>query len=133
MITQIKDHLQTFPGFAGWTFRVYALGSGIGCGGLFCRGERELSRRQDILGKVRLRRRLTLTLALNLPRTAGDDAPEMARRLLEFARWLRAEPGPVLGEDQTVQVRGGKLRSANADGMAVYDAEIIYEFTSEVT
>ena len=131
MITEILQHIAAFPGLSAWRIAVDARGGGPYDGGLFCRGLQVVSREGNLLGGCRIRRRLSLTLELNLPREPAEGSPDMAACLGELALWLEGG-GPALGLDQTVEAKGGILKATSMGGISVYTMDILYEFTQEV-
>ena len=98
-----------------------ALAAVPGASGLFCKGLRELSRTQDILGGLRIRRSLTFTLCLH----------STTREIPDFFLKLDTKNAPLLGEDQTVTVTEGKLTKDDGTGICRYEATITFTFTSE--
>ncbi len=88
---------------------------------VFPQGEKVLFRRQDILGGVRLRKRLKFLIR----RSCLDPKPG---DMEAFARWVE-ETAPILGQEQTVRVEDARLESKGKEDMARYRAMLIFEFT----
>lgn len=127
---QLKNWVAAFPGFAGMTVTVDAQPGIPGSVGLFCRGQKTLWQREDLLGRVRRRRRLTLEVTLACSKDPQGDCLTAAL-LLELARWAEGS-APILGQEQTLRADKGSLHHAAAGGVGVYALELIFEFT-EVT
>ena len=127
MIEEIQNWIASFPGLGVPV--VDALGPGEGAA-LFPKGEQVVARSRDILGRERLRRRLTLLLCLHRRRDpqAGDGGVQPM--LAEFTRWV-GSGWPVLGEEQTVRAEDARLTALPKEGMARYEVKLIFEFTTE--
>jgi len=97
-------------------FSLDSLGPGGGWGA-FPQGLKELSRREDILGGVETRCRLTVRLVYN-----GVDG----QAALEG---FDLSGAPVLGENQTVKLEEARLAAKAKDGLPRYEAKLIFEFT----
>ena len=98
------------------------LGAASGSSGLFCQGQKELWRREDILGAVRCRRSLTFKLCLH----------STSRTVPDFLLALDTRDAPILGRDQTVTVTQGRLTRDSGGSICRYEATITFTFTSEV-
>ena len=104
-----------------------------GCAGLFPQGMTEISRKQDVTGRIRSVNRLVFTL-LNV-RPVGVDNRENAQWLLALQEWIRQEcargNAPQFGDDaifQRIWAEQGKLRKATQTGTAHYGVTLTVEF-----
>lgn len=116
-----------FPGFAGMEVLADTLPWRAGCVGLFSKGLSVKERREDVLGCVTCRRRLTVTAAVCLSKTPGVSAPENAALMEAFALWAE-ENAPALGRNQRFTAQHGQLKAADELGLARYETELSWEF-----
>jgi len=119
MQNTVFNWLRGIPGLEG--LRLETLDAVPGACGLFCQGQKELQRRQDILGTVQCRRSLSFKLCLH---SASREVPA-------FFLALDTADAPVLGHDQTVTVTQGRLDRDAGSGICRYEATITFTFTSE--
>ena len=117
MIEAVYTWLKAMPGLAN--LEREHLAPAPGSSGLFCQGQEVLRRREDILGRVRIRRRLRFHLALH------GTGPEVFLALEQGVR-----SAPTLGKDQTVTVEQGRQTKADG-GLNRCQATITFEFTEE--
>ena len=118
MTNTVFSWLRGLPGLE--TLQQETLAAASGSSGLFCQGLKELSRTQDILGNIRIRRSLAFTLCLH----------STSRQVPDFLLQLDTAGAPLLGENQTVTVTRGRLTRDNG-GICRYEAAITFTFTSE--
>ena len=119
MTNTVFNWLRGLPGLED--LQQEALSAAPGSSGLFCQGRRELSRTQDILGTTRIRQSLSFRLRLH----------SISRQVPDFLLQPDTTGAPVLGEDQTVTVTGGRLIRDSGTGICRYEAAITFTFTSE--
>ena len=119
MTNTVYHWLKGIPGLEN--LRQEALDAVPGAAGLFCKGRKELSRTQDILGAVRIRQKLTFALCLH----------STSREIPNFFLNLDTGNAPILGEDQTVTVTEGALSKDDGTGICRFEATITFTFTSE--
>ena len=130
MLETMKAWLETFPKWEGTLQFDYA-DTVPGSVGLYPRGVTELSRREDVLGNVKIR----CSCAFVLRRTAGQRG-ENARWLLEFQNWVMEQDrmglAPKFGDEpKTERLRAfeGRLDSHNQAGSSMYTVHLTAEFT----
>lgn len=119
MIQTVYNWLKAMPSLE--RLKLETLDAAPGASGLFCKGRKELSRAEDILGGVRVRQSLRFTLCLH----------STSREIPDFFLKLDTKNAPILGEDQTVTVTEGKLTRDDGNGICWFEATITFTFTSE--
>jgi len=130
MLEKMKQWLEAFPKWEGTLQFDYA-DSVPGNSGLYPRGITELSRREDVLGNVKVR----YSCAFVLRRTAAGNQ-ENAQWLLDFQSWVaeqdRLGQTPKFGDEpRTERIRAfeGKLDSHKQVGSSMYTMHLTAEFT----
>ena len=130
MLEKMKTWLQTFPLWEGG-IQVDYLEAEPGNTGLYPRGITELSRREDVLGNVKIRCRSTFLLR---KRAVGTE--ENARWLLEFQNWVmeqnRLGLAPQFGDEPKTErlwAGEGRLESHAQAGSSLYTLQLLAEFT----
>lgn len=130
MLDTMLAWLQTFPGWEGILQIDYA-DSVPGNTGLYPRGITELSRREDVLGNVKVRCSCAFTL-----QRAAVPGMDNARWLLDFQNWVadqdRLGLAPKFGDEpknERLRAFEGKLHSRSQAGSALYTVMITAEFT----
>lgn len=130
MLDELKRWLQTFPRWEGM-LQLDDCEAVPGNNGLYPRGMTELSRRQDVLGNVKIRYSHTFTL-----RRAAAAGEENARWLLDFQNWVadQARKGlaPQFGDEpQSERLRAfeGRMQERTQAGCALYTVQLYAEFT----
>lgn len=119
MQNTVFSWLRSLPGLEN--LQREALAADPGASGLFCKGLKELSQTQDILGGVKCRQSLVFQLCLH----------STSREIPNFFLKPDTKNAPILGADQTVTVTEGKLSKDGGTGICRYDATITFTFTSE--
>lgn len=130
MLEAMKAWLQTYPAWEGTLLFDYA-DAVPGSIGLYPRGLRELTRREDVQGNVTVRYCCDFFL-----RRAACPGEENARWLLAFQNWVIQQAflglTPKFGdlpETERMQAFAGKLDSHKQAGSALYTVQISAEFT----
>lgn len=130
MLEKLKAWLQTFPGWDGALQLDYSEAV-PGNTGLYPKGMTELSRREDVLGNLKVRCSYLFTL-----QRAAAAGEENARWLLEFQNWVadqaRLGLAPQFGDEpRTERLRAfeGKLQKHTQAGCALYTVQLCAEFT----
>ena len=130
MLEKMIKWLQTFPAWED-SIQIDSVDARPGSTGLYPKGLKEISRREDVLGNLRIRYRLDVLLRKN----AGK-SEENAKWLLEFQEWVleqnRLGLAPQFGDDpktQRLQVSEGQLQSLAQVGSALYTVKLWVEFT----
>lgn len=128
MLEKVKQWLETFPQWEG-SLQLDYMDAVPGSSGLYPRGLTELSRKEDVLGNIRVQYRCVFLL-----RTAA--AGENAQWLLDLQNWVMEQDrlglAPKFGDEpKTEHVRAleGRLDSQKQVGSAVYTVQITAEFT----
>lgn len=139
VLSALRDFLAGAPALAEVPLRVENVGPAPGTGGLWPRGVTVLTRKEDLLGGVRLRCRAEFLLRLCLPLPPGDDAQAVrnAGRLLALQSWVAAQSaahtlpafGNGLPEGETLRAEDGRLETADAGGTARYTLRLLAEYT----
>ena len=93
---------------------------------LFPLGEQELSRKEDVVGKVRIRYRKEFVLRRVLP--AGETGSQWMEA---FSQWAKTMAPPPLGQDTILRTREGRLKRLQSGGLATYEIKISMEYTEE--
>ena len=130
MLEKMIKWLQTFPAWED-SIQIDSVDARPGSTGLYPKGLKEISRREDVLGNLRIRYRLDVLLRKN----AGK-SEENAKWLLEFQEWVleqnRLGLAPQFGDDpktQRLQASEGQLQSLAQVGSALYTVKLWAEFT----
>lgn len=130
MLETMQKWLETFPMWEG-TLQLDYADSVPGSTGLYPRGITELSRREDVLGNVKVRYSCTFILR----RTAAR-GQENARWLLELQRWVAEQDRlgltPRFGDEpKTERLRAfdGRLDRHSQVGSSLYTVRLSAEFT----
>ena len=114
-------------------------GPAPGTGGLWPRGVKVITRKENLLGGVSLRCQAEFLLRLCLPLPPGDTAQALrnAGRLLNLQAWVAAQNaahtlprlGDGLPEGETLRAEEGRLERADAGGTARYTLRLLAEYT----
>ena len=130
MLENMKAWLQTFPQWEG-NIQVDYLEAVPGNTGLYPKGITEISRREDVLGNVKVRCRSTFLL-----RKTAVDTEENARWLLAFQQWVmeqnRLGLTPQFGDEPKTErllAVDGRLESHAQVGSSLYTVQLQAEFT----
>lgn len=130
MLETMKTWLMTYPGWEG-TLELDYVDALPGSAGLYPRGMTEVSRREDVLGNVKLRCRWDFLLRRSI--AAGE---ENARWLLRFQNWVAQQDllglTPKFGDEpklERIRAFEGKLDSHKQVGSALYTVQLTVEFT----
>ena len=133
-LTKMRTWLTTFPGWDdSWVLHTDRTEAEPGNSGLYPLGGEELSRREDVLGNVKVQCRYRFYLYRVAQYT---DPLENAQWLLEFQQWVRQQSAtgqaPSFGDEpkaERLRAEKGKLVSASQSGMATYEVKLTVEFT----
>ena len=130
MLENMKAWLQTFPQWEG-NIQVDYLEAVPGNTGLYPKGITELSRREDVLGNVKVRCRSTFLL-----RKTAVGTEENARWLMEFQTWVadqnRLGLVPQFGDDpkqERIRAFDGRIYDRAQAGSGRYTVMLTAEFT----
>jgi len=130
MLEELKQWLQTFPGWEG-TLQLDYADSVPGTAGLYPKGMTELSRSEDVLGNRKIRCSCTFTL-----KRAAAAGEENARWLHDFQNWVadqdRLGLAPKFGDEpRTERLRAfeGRLDKHTQVGSALHTVQLYAEFT----
>ena len=130
MLDVLRNWLQTYPRWEGTLGIDYADGV-PGNSGLYPKGMTELSRREDVLGNLKIRCGYTFTL-----QRAALPGEENARWLLDFQNWVMEQERlglvPKFGDEpKTERFRAfeGQLDTHTQAGCALYTVRLYAEFT----
>jgi len=130
MLETLKQWLQTFPGWDSVLQFDYAENI-PGNSGLFPKGLTEISRREDVLGGMKIRYSCTFTL-----KRAAVAGEENARWLLCFQNWVAEQDmrglAPKFGDDpksERLRAFEGKLENHTQVGSSLYTVQLSAEFT----
>lgn len=130
MLEIVEAWLRTFPQWEGTLQFDYA-DSVPGNAGLYPQGITELSRREDVLGGVKIRYSCSFLL-----RRAGLPGRENARWLLEFQNWVACQDrlglAPKFGDEpaaERLRAYEGRLHSRSQTGSGLYTVMLTAEFT----
>lgn len=141
VLERVRAWLLTFPGME----RVQQLRIDYGApqpdnGSIAPAGLTELSRREDILGQVRVENRCSFKLYFVLAFAAEDAAcvDENANWLLSLQEWVQAQSvarlAPVFGDvpqKEVMHAHDGVLEEVREEGTAVYAVELTADFIRE--
>ena len=129
MLETVKKWLQTYPGWEG--IQLDYVDDLPGNSGLYPRGLRELSAREDVLGNKQVRCRWDFLL-----RRAAAPGMDNAKWLLDFQQWVAQQDAmgmtPQFGDEpKTERIRAfeGRLDSHKQVGSALYTVQLTIEFT----
>ena len=130
MLDTLTQWLQTYPKWEG-TLQLDYAEHVPGNSGLYPRGITELSRREDVLGNVKVR-----YSSLFLLRRAAGTREENARWLLDFQNWVAEQDrlglAPKFGDEpKTERLRAfdGRLDSHTQAGSSLYTVHLSAEYT----
>ena len=130
MLENMKAWLQTFPQWEG-NIQVDYLEAVPGNTGLYPKGITEISRREDVLGNVKVRCRSTFLL-----RKTAVGTEENARWLLAFQQWVmeqnRLGLTPKFGDEPKTErllAADGRLENHAQVGSSLYTLQLQAEFT----
>ena len=126
----IKNWLVSCPHWDGDAPQVDKTDAQLDSCGLFPLGLEVLSRRENLLGQVQCRCRLSFALRKNC--AVGQSA---AQWLLDVQNWVleNSANAPKFGIDQNVRAEKGALTKLTATGTGLYEARIAFEFTKAVS
>ena len=129
-LDRLVSWLKTYPHWEG-TLRVDVTDTVSGSG-LYPKGLQELSRREDVLGNLRIRFRWNFSLHRRAAQTPEDNA----RWLMAFQQWVARQSlhgsVPVFGDvprEEIIRVGEGALKQHNQGGSREYTAVLNVEFT----
>ena len=130
MLEKMETWLQTFPGWEGVVQIDYADATPGFCG-MYPQGVKELSRREDVLGNMAVRCRVTFLL-----RRAACPGKDSAKWLLDLQSWVveqsRLGLAPKFGDDpksERLLAQEGKLDNSFQTGSGLYTVQLTAEFT----
>lgn len=130
MLEKVRCWLQTFPLWEGTLQLDYAQAV-PGNSGLYPKGLTELSRREDVLGNVKVR----CSWAFQL-RRAALPGEENARWLMDFQSWVadqdRLGLAPQFGDEpksERLRAFDGRLHDRTQAGSGLYTVMLTAEFT----
>lgn len=130
MLEKMKQWLVSFPGWEEKLSIDYADGV-PGNSGLYPKGIREISRREDVLGNVAVRCRCSFLL-----RRCACPGEDSARWLLELQNWVMEQDRlgltPKFGDDpktERLRAQEGKLNNSFQTGSGLYTVQLTAEFT----
>ena len=124
-LEKMRAFLQGFPLWQGEA-KTDCAGPKTGSMGLFPLGVTQLSRREDVLGRVVKRYKAEFLLRRCSHREEG------AGWLLELQKWVMEQECPIFGDEphtEKIRAEKGKLVSASQSGMATYEVKLTVEFT----
>ena len=135
VLEKVRQWVQTFPLWEEGNLLFIDFTDGVpGNAGLFPTGMEVLSRREDVLGGVKLRCRYNFCIYRV---GAADDGGADARWLLQFQDWVlqqcAAGLAPRFGDEpkmETIRAEQGKLRDRQP-GMQVYAVVLTAEFVKK--
>ena len=117
MQNTVHTWLKDLPGLQDLTLET--LQAKEGASGLFCQGQKILSRTPNIWGEAQVRKSLTFKLCLH---SASRQTPSL---FLD----LDMSGAPILGQDQTVTVTQGHMTKDDGRGLCRFEATITFTFT----
>ena len=121
---EVKNWLESFPGWGQAQLHLDMLPAQPGSIGLFPKGDTLLEMKKDLLGNVRCRYARQFQLLV-----ADTDCP----RLQRFQDWVAQQSflglAPAFGQEQVVRAEKAQLKERAAAGSAVYAVTITAEFT----
>ncbi len=122
MLEEVLRWLRTYPGLE--TLQVDTVAFQPGSCGLYPRGIRQESCREDVLGKRVCQYRQTFLLRLN-----GQGREATAKWLLDFQDWVnRQDIRPFFGEHTCVRAEKGRLAAVTPSGDTSYEVEIHFMY-----
>ena len=129
-LEMLTNWLKTYPGWEG-TLAVDVTDYVPGGSGIYPKGLQELSRREDVLGGMKIRYSCTFTL-----KRAAVAGEENARWLLCFQNWVAEQDmrglAPKFGDDpksERLRAFEGKLENHTQVGSSLYTVQLSAEFT----
>ena len=117
MQNTVHTWLKGLPGLQDLTLE--SLQAKEGASGLFCQGQKILSRSSNIWGETQVRKSLTFKLCLH----------SASRQTPSFFLNLDTSGAPILGQDQTVTVTQGHMTKDDGRGLCRFEATITFTFT----
>ena len=130
MLEELRNWLQTFPKWEGTLHLDYA-DHVPGSSGLYPKGLTELSRREDVLGNLKIR----YSWMFELKRAAAC-GEENARWLLDLQNWVAEQDrlglAPEFGDEpraERIRAFEGKLSNHTQAGSSLYTVALTVEFT----
>ena len=130
MLEKMETWLQTFPGWEGAVQIDYADATPGFCG-MYPQGVKELSRREDVLGNMAVRCRVTFLL-----RKAACPGKDSAKWLLDLQSWVMEQSrlglAPKFGDEpltERLRAYEGKLDKLAQAGSALYTVQLSAEYT----
>ena len=117
MQNTVHTWLKGLPGLQNLTLET--LHAKEGAAGLFCQGQKILSRNLNIWGETQVCKSLTFKLCLH---SASRQTPSLFLN-------LDITGAPILGQDQTVSVTQGHLTKDDGRGLCRFEATITFTFT----
>lgn len=129
MLETVKNWLQTYPGWEG--IQLDYVDDLPGNSGLYPRGLKELSSREDVLGNKQVRYRWDFLL-----RRGAAPGADNAQWLLDFQQWVAQQDAmglkPRFGDEpktERICAFEGRLDSHKQVGSALYAVQLTVEFT----
>ena len=125
-LEKMRAFLQQFPLWQG-QLQIDSAGPKTGSIGLFPLGVTQLSRQEDVLGRVKTRYKAEFIL-----RRCDAREESAAAWLLELQSWVMGQTSPVFGDEpetETVRAEKGKLVSPSQSGTATFEVKLTVEFT----
>ena len=130
MLEKLKQWLQTFPEWED-SICIDYVDARPGSLGMYPKGFKEISRREDVLGNLQIRYRFDVLL-----RRTARKSEENARWLLEFETWIMEQDrlglAPRFGDEpktERIRISEGQLHSLAQAGSALYTVKLWAEFT----
>lgn len=130
MLEALTRWLQTFPQWED-SIRIDFVDARPGSTGLYPKGLKEISRREDVLGNLTVRCRYDFLL-----RKLGGSGEENANWLVQFQNWVMEQDrqglAPQFGDDpklERIRAFEGQLHSHAQVGSALYTVQLSAEFT----
>ena len=125
---KLQQWLQTFPRWSG-TLSVDWLEEAPDHTGLYPKGLKELGRKEDVLGNVRVRCRYTFAL-----RRAAGPGQDNAQWLMDLQHWVQEQSArglvPRFGdEDAQIRAYDGQLDKRSPMGSEHYTVKLTVDFT----
>ena len=124
-LEKMRRWLQQFPLWQG-ELATDCTGPKTGLSGLFPLGVTQLSRQEDLLGRVKTRYRAEFLLR------RCDIRQEGSLWLLELQSWAMGQKSPGFGDEpetETLRAEKGRLVSASQSGTATFEVKLTVEFT----
>ena len=131
VLEKMTAWLKNFPQWEG-NIRLDGIDPAPGSLGLYPQGIKEVSRREDVLGNVWIRRRFTLMIYRV---TAGEDPAW----LLSLQDWVSRQNAagltPKMGdvpENETIRAEQGRLSAPNQTGTKRYAVKLTAEYDVKI-